>query len=110
MKTLEQITNEAIRRIYNVDGGVKRRIGLAIEWERNRDKWISVDDEMPVRKTFPELDQDVLHECTIDVNVWSDEDGHNVGHFNHYLDWWFDKKYTKIKVTHWQPLPQTPKR
>lgn len=65
-----------------------------IEWNTRHSTWISVKDRLPNK----------------DETVLCFGKYHNIGFYDYDDEIWREEgEYVEITVTHWQPLPQSPK-
>jgi len=65
------------------------------EWERQRDKWIRVEDELPPKNGY--------YFCFDDKQYFG---AVIVGYF---AKMWNPQVTERMTITHWQPLPEPPK-
>lgn len=108
MKSIEKITEEAAELEYpNTDdsqGVIDLQYAFmdGAKWERSRNKWISVEDELPpLSHYFDSLSQSVMtcdNHCVL-----------GIGYYNFAFKGWFAGGCSAI-VTHWQSLPEAPKQ
>ncbi|PUZ25037.1 hypothetical protein DCC81_12040 [Chitinophaga parva] len=114
MSILEQKTQEAAERqlnhhIYNedIESGESPyesfRIGFTdgVEWGRGPEAWISVEDGLPDKEKGKNYSKfyPVVSECEFYAAAY-DFDAKD----------WFDRSGEEVLVTHWQPMPQLPKK
>lgn len=107
MKNIEELTRASAESEYPNPDDESLIIDLqyafidGADWERKRDKWISIKDKLPPRNGNYNYSKRVLVtngvECHIDEYNFTKNAWEFVDEF--YLD-----------ITHWQPLPEPPKQ
>jgi len=75
------------------------------EWERQRDKWISVKEQLPPKEKTSRFSDDVLVSDGKRISTGFYEYNQN----NPDNNYWYASPISGYDVKFWQPLPEPPK-